>query len=342
VPGGIMYSDNDVKYSMHFLSKQDLKTIVIDFTSHCNAMCGNCSRNIDGVTVNPNMPLGHMDMETFKNIIDNARGVEEIIFNGAYGDPLMNPNLPFALKYAQKLKCKIMIHTNGGIGKPNLYRMIAQDLRNFPQGVITFSIDGLEDTNHLYRRHVVWENVMENAKAFIDAGGLARWRMLVFDHNKHQIEECEQLSKDMGFVVFDINGGYTFTAMDSIVSEAVEKFKATKKEQARTVKYDKKHLDNVERLEKVLEVGLEKGCINCKWQRKQKIQISHTGEVFPCCYLLSDRYAKNPDSPYAKECNSITWPNVNDMSIQEIVESDILTQPKENRFKICEVTCGEV
>ena len=73
-----MYSDNDVKYSMHFLSKQDLKTIVIDFTSHCNAMCGNCSRNIDGVTVNPNMPLGHMDMETFKNIIDNARGGEHI------------------------------------------------------------------------------------------------------------------------------------------------------------------------------------------------------------------------------------------------------------------------
>ena len=249
----------------------------------------------------------------------------------------MISNLIPALKYAKKLKCKIMIHTNGGIAKPNMYRMIAQELKNFSQGVITFSIDGLEDTNHLYRRNVIGKRIIDNASAFIDAGGLARWRMLVFDHNKHQIEECQQLAHDMGFVAFDVNGGYTFTAMDSIVSEAVEKFKATKKEKARTVKYDKKHLDNVQRLEKVLEVGLDKGCINCKWQRKQKIQISHTGEVFPCCYLLSDRYSKNPDmSPYAKECNSIEWGNVNDMSLQQIVESDILTQPKDNRFKICE------
>ena len=266
--------------------------IVVDFTAHCNAMCGNCSRNIDVVSVNPHMPLSHMDLETWKKIVDSAEGIEEIIFNGAYGDPLMNPNLIPALKYAKKLKCKIMIHTNGGIGKPNMYRMIAQELKNFSQGVITFSIDGLEDTNHLYRRNVIWKRIIDNASAFIDAGGLARWRMLVFDHNKHQIEECQQLAHDMGFVAFDVNGGYTFTTMDSIVSEAVEKFIATKKEKARTVKYDKKHLDNVQRLEKVLEVGLDKGCINCKWQRKQKIQISHTGEVFQCCYLLSDRYLK--------------------------------------------------
>ena len=328
---------------MPFVRKKDLKTLVVDFTSYCNAMCGNCSRNIDGVKVNPNMPLGHMDMDTWKNIVDNAKGIDEIIFNGSYGDPIMNPNLPFALEYARKkLKCKIMIHTNGGIGKPNLYRMLAQILSGFPQAIITFSIDGLEDTNHLYRRHVVWKSVMENAKAFIDSGGIARWRMLVFEHNKHQIEQAEELSKDMGFKVFDINGGYTFTAIDSVINEAVETFKATKKEQARTIAYDTSKLDNVKRVKGLIEKGFDKGCITCKWKKKQKIQISHTGEVFPCCYLLSDRYAKNPDSPYAKECNSVEWPNVNNMPLEEILESDILNHPSDNRFKICEVTCGEV
>ena len=320
----------------------DVKTIVVDFTSHCNAMCGNCSRNIDGIKVNPNMPLGHMDMDTWKRIVDDAQGIEEIIFNGAYGDPLMNPNLVFALQYARKLKCKIMIHTNGGIGKPNMYRMLAQELKHFPQGVVTFSIDGLEDTNHLYRRHVVWKNVMDNAKAFIDAGGLARWRMLVFKHNAHQVEQCEQLSKDMGFRVFDINGGYTFSAIDSIVSQAVERFKATKKEQARTIEYDKKHLTNVERLEGLIEKGFDKAKITCKWHRKNKIQISHTGEVLPCCYLLSDRYPKDNNSPYAKQCNSIEWPNINDTSLDEIIASRTLSKPSQDRFKICEVTCGEV
>ena len=328
---------------MPYLSIQNLKTIVVDFTSHCNAMCGNCSRNIDGVTVNPNMPLQHMSMDTWKSIVDNAQGVNEIILNGAYGDPLMNPIIFEALEYAVKLNCKLMIHTNGGMNNPEFYRKLAVVVDKFAEpSVVTFSIDGLRDTNHLYRRHVKWDNLMNNVTAFIDAEGLARWRMLVFEHNVHQIDDCRRLSEEMGFKDFDINGGYTFSAMDSIVSEAVEKFKATKKEQARIVKYDKKHLDNVERLEKVLEVGLEKGCINCKWKRKQKIQISHTGEVFPCCYLLSDRYPKHADSPYGKECNSIQWPNVNEHSLREIVEGNVLSQPSENRFKICEVTCGEV
>ncbi len=327
---------------MHYVSMENLNTIVVDFTSHCNAMCGNCSRNIDGIKVNPNMPLGHMTMDTWKNIIDNAKGIKEIIFNGSYGDPLMNPNLVPALKYARKLRCSIMIHTNGGKGSPNLWRMLAQELKDFPQGVVTFSIDGLEDTNHLYRRHVVWENLINNVKAFIDNGGLARWRMLVFKHNAHQVEQAEQLSKDMGFVKFDINGGYTFTAIDSIASEAIEKFKATKKEEARTIAYDTSKLDNVERVKNLMEEGFDKGCITCKWKKKQKIQISHTGEVFPCCYLLSDRYPKDPNSPYGKECNSVFWPNVNDTPLKDIVETDVLNFPSNNRFKICEVTCGEV
>ena len=54
------------------------------------------------------------------------------------------------------------------------------------------------------------------------------------------------------------------------------------------------------------------------------------------------RLAKNPDSPYAQECNSVEWPNVNNIPLEEIIESDILNYPSDNRFKIREVTCGEV
>ena len=66
------------------------------------------------------------------------------------------------------------------------------------------------------------------------------------------------------------------------------------------------------------------------------------GEVFPCCYTLSDRYPRYVDSPYAKNVNSIKWLNINDMPLHEILESNTLTDPKDKRFKICEVTCGEV
>jgi len=325
---------------MPYLTADTLDAIVVDFTSHCNSMCGNCSRNLGGVKVNPSMPLSHMTMETWKNIIDNST-TNEIIFNGNYGDALMNPILVEALEYAASEDIQIMIHTNGGVGMPEQYVALANVLKKFkqPSGV-TWSIDGLEDTNHLYRRGVIWERIMNNAKAFIQAGGKARWRMLVFEHNAHQLEEVEQLSKDMGFLKFDINGGYTFTALNSIVDGAIEKFKANKKDEARVVKYDSKHLDQVERLEKIKDFS--ETTIKCKWQNKRKIQINHIGEVLPCCYLLSDRWPKDINSPYAKQQNDIVWPNVNDRSLTDIIEGEELLMPSKNRFKICEVTCGEM
>ena len=49
--------------------------------------------------------------------------------------------------------------------------------------VVNFSIDGLADTTHLYRVNSNFAKIMENAKAFIDAGGNARWYFIEFEHN---------------------------------------------------------------------------------------------------------------------------------------------------------------
>ena len=45
---------------------------------------------------------------------------------------------------------------------------------------------------------------MENAEAFISAGGRARWDFIVFKHNQHQVEEAEKLANKMGFKQFRI------------------------------------------------------------------------------------------------------------------------------------------
>ena len=43
---------------------------------------------------------------------------------------------------------------------------------------------------------------MSKAEAFIAAGGSAHWDMLVFKHNQHQVDECEELARLMGFKWF--------------------------------------------------------------------------------------------------------------------------------------------
>ena len=42
---------------------------------------------------------------------------------------------------------------------------------------------------------------MENAKAFIGAGGSATWQFIVFPWNKHQVDEVRELANEMGFEI---------------------------------------------------------------------------------------------------------------------------------------------
>ena len=70
---------------------------------------------------------------------------------------------------------------------------------NKPNGKIDFGIDGLEDTNHLYRRGVSFEKAINNAQAFIKTGGKAQWNYIVYKHNEHQIGQAKLLSEIIGF-----------------------------------------------------------------------------------------------------------------------------------------------
>ena len=56
---------------------------------------------------------------------------------------------------------------------------------------------------HLYRRNTSYKKVIDNAKAFIQAGGEAHWQFIVFRHNEHQLKEAKKLSEEMGFKKID-------------------------------------------------------------------------------------------------------------------------------------------
>ena len=118
-----------------------------------------------------------------------------IFFCGNYGDPMMHPQIVEL--------CNIFrnntINTNGGIGKLKDYVELAK------QGTkIVFSIDGLEDTNHIYRQDVDWKKLLERVQTFIQAGGHATWKFIPFKHNQHQIKQAEEFAYYLGFKSFEI------------------------------------------------------------------------------------------------------------------------------------------
>lgn len=176
----------------------------IEVTSHCNAACPQCPRNNLGQGINQKMPLMHLPAEVIARAfpIDLVKRLRQVFFCGSYGDPIVHPNfLDIVRDFREKNpEIWIYLHTNGGTRNVEWWKDLASVIG--PYGKIDFGIDGLEDTNHLYRKNVRFSKVIENARAFISSGGKAQWNFIVFKHNEHQVDAARRLSEDLGFMSF--------------------------------------------------------------------------------------------------------------------------------------------
>jgi MoaA/NifB/PqqE/SkfB family radical SAM enzyme len=173
----------------------------IEITTYCNAACPQCPRNNLGTGINSYMPLTHLPRATIDQAFDAelCQRLQQVFFCGSYGDPIMHPDFLDILRDFRSKNPTLWLyfHTNGGVHDTDYWAEIAKIMNGY--GQIDFGIDGLEDTLHLYRRNVKYSRVIENARAFIQAGGRAQWNFIVFRHNQHQVDACEQLARNMGF-----------------------------------------------------------------------------------------------------------------------------------------------
>ena len=235
------------------------KILHLEPTDSCQAACPQCNRELD--TNFDKRNLHHITIEQIRNLLgDNVIGsLNKMFMCGDYGDPAAGKHTLDIYKYFRELNPSIQLgmNTNGGLRNTAWWRDLACII-NRQQDYVIFSIDGLEDTNHIYRVNVVWKKVMENAQAFIQAGGRAHWDMLVFEHNEHQVDECEHLAKDMGFKWFRV--------------------KVSKRHNTAPIKFlnpPKNWRDPV----------VTSGHINCQALAEDSRYISATAKLFPCCYL---------------------------------------------------------
>ena len=120
----------------------------------------------------------HLDMYKIMKVFDadKIEQLDKMFMCGNYGDPAASSESKSILSYVRSVNSSIVLgmNTNGGMQARYWWADLANILYK-PRDYVVFSIDGLEDTNHIYRRKVNWDRVMENAETFIAAGGNAHW-----------------------------------------------------------------------------------------------------------------------------------------------------------------------
>ena len=242
---------------------QTIKVLHIEPTDACNAACPQCARETDPAF--DKTDLHHLTVEQIKELvdIDTIKNLDKLYMCGDYGDPAAGHHTLEIFKYFRSINPIITLgmNTNGGLRGVNWWQELAEIMYRgvpYPQEYVIFSIDGLADTNHIYRVNVNWEKVMANARAFISAGGRAHWEMLVFEHNQHQVDLAEQAAKDMGFKWF----------------------------RAKVSKRFKTHpIEFLKPPEEWKDPIVSEGKIQCRAIEESSLYISAKGVVYPCCWL---------------------------------------------------------
>jgi MoaA/NifB/PqqE/SkfB family radical SAM enzyme len=303
-----------------------------EISSNCNARCPGCARNLiipsDDPAVNtditniqtithPDIPKNvYLDLEVFKSIFSDRvkQKLECIEFIGSIDDPLMHSQflemLEFITEHVNHVR--IVIHSNASLRTPEYFFKMANILKKARSHKFAFSIDGLEDTNHLYRRNTKWNKIIENAQAFIAAGGNASWQYLIFPWNEHQIEDAKTLAKEMGFIDFRARNNRGLN-LD---------FKGESQRSNRKVDFNiaKTHFDLI----------AKESEIDCVMRPRGMYFINYEGNVWPCCFLNNQFYTKYGvlDENYQRfEGNyGKNWNNLYNYTFDEILDTKFYTE----------------
>jgi len=191
---------------------EEITTVHLEVTERCNASCPQCARNINGGEVNPQLHNAELSLDDVKQILKPAfiKQLKRLYMCGNYGDPISATDTLEIFEYIRSHndKMQLSFHTNASAKTPEWWSKLPVAMGK--NHYVVFSLDGLEDTNHLYRQGTVWKKIMENAQAFIAAGGRARWDYIVFGHNEHQVELARALAESMGFEKFNVKKSNRF------------------------------------------------------------------------------------------------------------------------------------
>ena len=153
----------------------------IEPTSKCTLECPLCDRTWFYETFKKRN-LHEINVDNIVNFIGvNA----SISLCGNNGDPIYHSNFLELCKKFKDNNCSLHIHTNGSAKTKAWWEKLKNILTK--DDCITFAIDGLEDTNHVYRKNAKWNSIMTAIKTLKNRDFKTVWQFIPFKHNQHQI-----------------------------------------------------------------------------------------------------------------------------------------------------------
>ena len=341
-----------------YLDISEVKALDIEITSKCNLMCPQCSR-VDNGKLNPRLPLTELEPEDYDIIFSqNYTNLEEIILNGSYGDPIASKNIDYLIEKTGSNNIRLKIFTNGSLRSSKWWKDLGKKFSQTNSSLV-FAIDGLKDTNPIYRVNSNFDKIMENVQNYITAGGKARWDFLVFEHNQHQIETAKKLAKKLGFSQFQVK--YTTRFLSQYYGGKGSKESQQVYNRKEKTRYELRSSQNSDLFEQIVKDKFKSSyrnflnnvSIDCKYKSWKCLFIDFSMKVYPCCWIGALPYfAEKPEinkltQKYGFNFNSLRYYSLEEILNHKWFSHDLVdswknkTDDKLNpRWTKCSKTCN--
>lgn len=227
----------------------------IELTRRCPLRCPGCERTLRFDQI-PD-PRLDIDPEGLMRFFprENNHNIRYLFLQGNLGDPIYHPDFHSIAEHF--FNCDLLMVTTNGMQSVDFWKRV---LETWPENsTVELSIDGLIDTNHIYRVNSNWNRIEElfDLISTVNRKCRIQWKYILFDHNRHQVDQAQLLSKKLG--------------MDSFRIQKSRIFDHPTIRQHHDSRYFR---DEVEFLD-----GLDPFCLTGDMH-----YITAGGEYFPCCW----------------------------------------------------------
>ncbi len=352
---------------MYELSYESINIVEIELTNKCALKCIHCPRNeYGGDSTIKKLDQREISFDEFKHgfTTDFIKQLDVLYLCGTHGDPIHNSHLLDIIKYIRTYNTNVFIDisTHGNSYSSKWWGDLATYLGKNAQ--VSFAIDGLEDTYHLYRKAGTFDKVIKNMSAFINYGGNARWSFIVFKHNQHQVDDARTFADSIGVDNFFvkrtsrfIDGRNENQVKDDdlqLINEIITD-DGVKIEPPSIEEYIHPLLKKLKSTDSSILYSMNKSTIDCasfcRFDDKTHIYVDTHGIVTPCGWVgghshkskqLNDIISKSGGED---ECNIFNRPLVDIVNDKNGILSNIIKSwDKETiqfgKLKQCSIMCG--
>jgi len=292
-----------------------LEKLHIELSTRCVLACPACPRTWFAEKFHRATPRYDLDLDVFEAFMDCAAGrdINHFHLEGNHSDSIYAPHLlEFIDRWRDTKTFRIV--TNGSRMKPEFWRALTQRLgRN---DCVEFSIDGLEDTNAIYRINSEWSSIMQAIDTVVAAGVPTVWKTIIFKHNQDQLDQIRTLALSKGIGDFRTVMTHRFGG-----------------DQYRP---DSQMIDS----KRLYENSCDISDVTPACDQGGQLYVAPDHYCWPCCWISSYRTLHHTTLWKERQDWSIENHNLDDIVSANQKWADLIYRQPQNSHAVCRMMCG--